>query len=162
MGVSGIAIATLCSEFVGLVYILSKVLKTDIKNYVSSKFFLPKKDMIVEILKQSMPSTISMICVGCGIFILFYFVSLYSDVAAGGYGAGVRFEQLFLLPILGLNTSTLALVGQNYGALKFDRVKEIYSKTILIGVSAMIVGGIIIYILSGLVMSFFTNDPEQI
>ena len=51
MGVSGIAIATLCSEFVGLVYILSKVLKTDIKNYVSSKFFLPKKDMIVEILK---------------------------------------------------------------------------------------------------------------
>ena len=162
MGVSGIAIATLCSEFVGLVYILSKVLKTDIKNYASSKFFLPKKDMIVEILKQSMPSTISMICVGCGIFILFYFVSLYSDVAAGGYGAGVRFEQLFLLPILGLNTSTLALVGQNYGALKFDRVKEIYSKTILIGVSAMIVGGIIIYILSGLVMSFFTNDPEQI
>ena len=162
MGVSGIAIATLCSEFVGLIYILSKVLKTEIKDFVSLNCFIPKKEMIIEILKQAMPSSISMISVGFGIFILFYFVSQYSDVAAGGYGAGVRFEQLFLLPIIGLNTSTLALVGQNYGALKFERIKEIYEKTIAIGITAMLIGGSIIYLLSGIVMGFFTNDPEQI
>ena len=162
MGVSGIAIATLCSEFVGLIYILSKVLNTEIKDFVSLNCFIPKKEMIIEILKQAMPSSISMISVGFGIFILFYFVSQYSDVAAGGYGAGVRFEQLFLLPIIGLNTSTLALVGQNYGALKFDRIKEIYDKTIAIGITAMLIGGSIIYLLSSVVMGFFTNDPEQI
>jgi putative MATE family efflux protein len=162
MGVSGIAIATLCAEFIALIYILSKVLKTEIKDFVSLDCFFPKKIMIIEILKQAMPTSISMVSVGFGIFILFYFVSLYSDVAAGGYGAGVRFEQLFLLPIIGLNTSTLALVGQNYGALKFERIKEIYDKTIVIGITAMIIGGIIIYLLSGIVMSFFTDDPEQI
>lgn len=162
MGVSGIAIATLCAEFIALIYILSKVLKTEIKDFVSLDCFFPKKDMIIEILKQAMPTSISMVSVGFGIFILFYFVSLYSDVAAGGYGAGVRFEQLFLLPIIGLNTSTLALVGQNYGALKFERIKEIYDKTIVIGITAMIIGGTIIYLLSGIVMSFFTDDPEQI
>ena len=118
--------------------------------------------MIIEILKQSMPTSISMISVGLGIFVLFYFVSQYSDVAAGGYGAGVRFEQLFLLPIIGLNTSTLALVGQNYGALKFNRIKEIYGKTITIGVSAMLLGGTVIYFSSGSVMGFFTDDHEQI
>ena len=162
MGVSGIAIATLCAEFIGLIYILFKVLKTEIKDFVSLNCFIPKKDMIIEILKQSMPTSISMISVGLGIFVLFYFVSQYSDVAAGGYGAGVRFEQLFLLPIIGLNTSTLALVGQNYGALKFNRVEEIYSKTIIIGVSAMLLGGTVIYFSSGSVMGFFTDDPEQI
>ena len=162
MGVSGIAIATLCAEFIALIYILSKVLKTEIKDFVSLDCFFPKKNMIIEILKQAMPTSISMVSVGFGIFILFYFVSLYSDVAAGGYGAGVRFEQLFLLPIIGLNTSTLALVGQNYGALKFERIKEIYDKTIVIGITAMIIGGTIIYLLSGMVMGFFTDDPEQI
>ncbi|MDB9986033.1 MATE family efflux transporter [Pelagibacterales bacterium] len=162
MGVSGIAIATLCAEFIALIYILSKVLKTEIKDFVSLDCFFPKKDMSIEILKQAMPTSISMVSVGFGIFILFYFVSLYSDVAAGGYGAGVRFEQLFLLPIIGLNTSTLALVGQNYGALKFERIKEIYDKTIVIGITAMIIGGTIIYLLSGIVMGFFTDDPEQI
>ena len=162
MGVSGIAIATLCAEFIALIYILSKVLKTEIKDFVSLDCFFPKKDMIIEILKQAMPTSISMVSVGFGIFILFYFVSLYSDIAAGGYGAGVRFEQLFLLPIIGLNTSTLALVGQNYGALKFERIKEIYDKTIVIGITAMIIGGTIIYLLSGIVMGFFTDDPEQI
>ena len=162
MGVSGIAIATLCAEFIALIYILSKVLKTEIKDFVSLDCFFPKKNMIIEILKQAMPTSISMVSVGFGIFILFYFVSLYSDVAAGGYGAGVRFEQLFLLPIIGLNTSTLALVGQNYGALKLERIKEIYDKTIVIGITAMIIGGTIIYLLSGIVMGFFTDDPEQI
>ena len=162
MGVSGIAIATLCAEFIALIYILSKVLKTEIKDFVSLDCFFPKKNIIIEILKQAMPTSISMVSVGVGIFILFYFVSLYSDVAAGGYGAGVRFEQLFLLPIIGLNTSTLALVGQNYGALKFERIKEIYDKTIVIGITAMIIGGTIIYLLSGIVMGFFTDDPEQI
>jgi len=162
MGVSGIAIATLCAEFIALIYILSKVLKTEIKDFVSLDCFFPKKNIIIEILKQAMPTSISMVSVGFGIFILFYFVSLYSDVAAGGYGAGVRFEQLFLLPIIGLNTSTLALVGQNYGALKFERIKEIYDKTIVIGITAMIIGGTIIYLLSGIVMGFFTDDPEQI
>ena len=162
MGVSGIAIATLCAEFIGLIYLIFTVLKTEIKDFVSLNCFIPKKDMIIEILKQSMPTSISMISVGFGIFVLFYFVSQYSDVAAGGYGAGVRFEQLFLLPIIGLNTSTLALVGQNYGALKFDRIKEIYNKTITIGVTAMLFGGAIIYMSSGLVMGFFTSDPEQI
>ena len=109
-----------------------------------------------------MPTSISMISFGFGIFILFYFVSLYSDVAAGGYGAAIRFEQLFLLPIIGLNSSTLALVGQNYGALKFKRIHEIYNKTILFGCSAMLLGGFIIFTCSGFVMQFFTSNSEQI
>ena len=45
---------------------------------------------------------------------------------------------------------------------KFDRIKEIYNKTITIGVTAMLFGGAIIYMSSGLVMGFFTSDPEQI
>ena len=76
MGVSGIAIATLCAEFIGLIYILFKVLKTEIKDFVSLNCFIPKKDMIIEILKQSMPTSISMISVGLGIFVLFYFALL--------------------------------------------------------------------------------------
>ncbi|MDC3111246.1 MATE family efflux transporter [Pelagibacteraceae bacterium] len=162
MGVSGIAIATLCVEFVGLIYILLKLIKTEIRDFISLNCFIPKKELQIEILRQALPTSISMASFGFGIFILFYFVSQYSEVAAGGYGAAIRFEQLFLLPIIGLNSSTLAIVGQNYGALEYERVRETYSKTILIGCSAMIVGGIVIYFMSGTVMYFFTEDTEQI
>ena len=162
LGVAGIAIATLCAELIGLIYIFSKLIKTEIRNFITLHCFIPKKELLIEILKQATPTSISMISFGFGIFILFYFVSLYSDVAAGGYGAAIRFEQLFLLPIIGLNSSTLALVGQNYGALKFKRIHEIYNKTILFGCSAMLIGGFIIFTCSGFVMQFFTSNSEQI
>lgn len=162
LGVAGIAVATLCAELIGLIYIFFKLIKTEIRNFITLHCFIPKKELLIEILKQAMPTSISMISFGFGIFILFYFVSLYSDVAAGGYGAAIRFEQLFLLPIIGLNSSTLALVGQNYGALKFKRIHEIYNKTILFGCSAMLLGGFIIFTCSGFVMQFFTSNSEQI
>ena len=162
LGVAGIAVATLCAELIGLIYIFSKLIKTEIRNFITLHCFIPKKELLIEIFKQATPTSISMISFGFGIFILFYFVSLYSDVAAGGYGAAIRFEQLFLLPIIGLNSSTLALVGQNYGALKFKRIHEIYNKTILFGCSAMLIGGFIIFTCSGFVMQFFTSNSEQI
>ena len=71
-----------------------------------------------------------MVFIGLGVFVLLYYVSMYGDYSAGGYGAAIRFEQLFLLPVLGLNASTLALVGQNFGAEQYQRVIETYKKAI--------------------------------
>ena len=100
--------------------------------------------------------------VGLGVFILIYLVSSYGEYSAGGYGTGVRFEQLFLLPILGLNTATLSLVGQNFGANNLERIKEIYFLTLKYGVGLMIIGGLIIFTSSPYVMSFFSSNIDII
>ena len=162
MGISGIALATILSELIGLIYIVYKVNQTEIKNYISFECFKPKKDLIIDILKQAIPSGFSMGLVGFGVFILIYLVSTYGDFSAGGYGTAVRFEQLFLLPILGLNTATLSLVGQNLGAGNLMRIKEIYYTTLKYGVGLTLIGGLIIFISSSHVMRFFSNDAEII
>ena len=122
----------------------------------------PKKDLIIDILKQAVPSGLSMGLVGFGVFILIYLVSTYGNYSAGGYGTAVRFEQLFLLPILGLNTATLSLVGQNLGAGNLIRIKKIYFITLKFGFGLMILGGVIIFLSSSHVMKFFSDDPEII
>jgi len=162
MGISGIALATLCSQLYGLFYIIYKVNKTELRNYISFKYFSPKIKLIKDIVRQSIPSTVSMGFVGLGIFVLLYYVSLYGDYSAGGYGAALRFEQLFLLPVLGLNASTLSIVGQNLGANNFQRIKDTYIKSIIYGIGFMIVAGIIIFLSSSYVMAFFTEDTEII
>jgi putative MATE family efflux protein len=131
MGISGIALATIVSELVGLIYIIYKLNKTEIRKYIFLECFKPKKDLILDILRQAIPSGLSMGMVGLGVFILIYLVSSYGEYSAGGYGTGVRFEQLFLLPILGLNIATLSLVGQNFGANNIERIKEIYSPYVM-------------------------------
>ena len=162
MGISGIALATIMSEIVGLIYLIYKVNKTEIHNYISLRCFIPDKELTLDILKQAIPSGLSMGMVGLGVFILIFLVSDYGDYSAGGYGTGVRFEQLFLLPILGLNTAALSLIGQNYGANNMNRLKEIYFTCLKYGFGLMIIGGLIIFISSTYVMSFFSDNEEII
>ena len=51
------------------------------------------------------------------------------------------FEQILLLPVLGLNTAIISIVGQNFGASQDLRVKESYYKAIIYGTVSMIIAG---------------------
>ena len=162
MGIKGIALATLCSQFVGLIYIIVKVNSTNLKKYLDMKCFIPKLSLQKEIFTQAIPAIGSMMFIGLGVFVLLYYVSMYGDYSAGGYGAAIRFEQLFLLPVLGLNASTLALVGQNFGAANFNRILETYKKSILYGTIFMATCGIFIFFSADYIMYFFSDDKEII
>jgi Na+-driven multidrug efflux pump len=96
--------------------------------------------------------------VALGVFIITFFVSKYSVNAVAGYGIATRIEQLFLLPLIGLNIATLTLVGQNNGAKKFSRVKETVLIAIRYGISIIIIGDILMFIFAKLIMSLFTKD----
>ena len=162
MGIKGIALATLCSQLFGLIYIILKVNKTNLKKFLNPECFIPKYNLQKEILSQTIPATISMMLIGLGVFVLLFYVSTYGDYSAGGYGAAIRFEQLFLLPVLGLNASTLALVGQNFGAMNFVRIHETYTKSIFYGTLFMGICGLFVFFSSNYIMYFFSDNDEII
>jgi Na+-driven multidrug efflux pump len=97
-----------------------------------------------------------------GVFNIFYFVGQFGELSTAGYGTAVRIEQVLLLPVIGLNTAVLTIAGQNYGAKFFNRIKEVYGKALFFGSGFMIIAGVIIYLSSSLVISFFTTDQEVI
>ena len=162
MGIKGIALATLCSQLFGLIYIILKVNKTNLKKFLNPECFIPKYNLQKEILSQTIPATISMMLIGLGVFVLLFYVSTYGDYSAGGYGAAIRFEQLFLLPVLGLNASTLALVGQNFGAMNFVRIYETYTRSIFYGTLFMGICGLFVFFSSDYIMYFFSDNDEII
>ena len=79
-----------------------------------------------------MPITLALFLVATGSYMLLYFLSIFGDQAVAGYGAAVRFEHLFSLPVIGLNTAVISIAGQNFGARRYSRVKEVYFKCKLI------------------------------
>ena len=100
--------------------------------------------------------------ISVGIFIILFFIGQYGDLALAGYGTAIRYEQLYLLPVLGLNIAVLSMVSQNFGAKQLNRVKEIYNKAILFGCTFMFFSGFIIYFSAETAVSFFTNNKEVI
>lgn len=163
LGTLGVAIATVICQLAGSIYLAYKVRKV-IGYRISAKAlksFSFKSQ--AEILSQGVPAILNMLTIAVGVFVINYYIYQFgSDASTAGYGAAMRLEQLALLPAIGLNAATLALVGQNYGAGKFDRVRETYSAALKIGIVIMTVGMALIYPFTPFLISLFNNDPEVI
>ena len=52
LGISGLAIATIISQLISLIYIFIKVVKIDLISIISSKFFFIKQNFILDLIKQ--------------------------------------------------------------------------------------------------------------
>ena len=159
LGIKGIAYATIISQFVGIFYLFIKLSKTQIYKYVHVTI-IPHFNIIGNILSQGIPASIGMMMIAVGSYILIYFVGIFGVEAIAGYTSAGRYEQLFFLPLLGLSTATVSIVGQNYGAKQYKRVIETYKKGIKIGVMVLSLLGLIIFLTADIAMNLFTDNPN--
>ncbi|PPR53455.1 MAG: hypothetical protein CFH16_01008, partial [Alphaproteobacteria bacterium MarineAlpha5_Bin6] len=160
LGIKGIALSTIISQFVGLIYILYKVSQTYLINYLYPKCFIPKINIIIDLLKQGLPASFGMMMISVGVYVILYFISQFGDMALAGYGTAIRYEQIFLLPVLGLNTAVLSMVGQNFGAKKINRINEIYNKALIYGCGLMFICAFLIYFTAEYAVGLFTDNAE--
>ena len=161
-GIGGLAIATVISQSIGTVYLAYKVNLCKLRKYLYIQCFIPKYTLMRDLLSQAVPIMFSMLFIGVGIFNILYFIGQFGELATAGYGAALRVEQVFLLPVIGLNTAVLSIGGQNFGAKEFYRIKELYSKALLFGCSFMAAAGIILFFGAEFFVSQFTNNSEAI
>ena len=161
-GIAGLAIATIISQTIGTIYLAYKVNNCKIREYLKLKCFFPKFEYLKPLTTQAVPVMFSMLFIGVGIFNILYFIGQFGELATAGYGAALRVEQVFLLPVIGLNTAVLSIGGQNFGAKAYDRIRELYTKALLFGSSFMAVSGIIIFFGAEFFVSLFTDNQEAV
>ena len=161
-GIAGLAIATVISQSFGTIYLAYKVNSCEIRKYLKLECFIPKIELIKTLTKQSLPVMFSMLFIGVGIFNILYFIGQFGDLATAGYGAALRVEQVFLLPVIGLNTAVLSIGGQNFGAKNYNRIRELYTKALVFGSSFMVLAGIILFFGAEFFVSQFTDNSIAI
>ena len=161
-GIAGLAIATVISQSIGTIYLAFKVNNCQIRNYLKPQCFIPKFEYLKSLTNQAVPVMFSMLFIGVGIFNILYFIGKFGDLATAGYGAALRVEQVFLLPVIGLNTAVLSIGGQNYGAKAYNRIRELYTKALFFGISFMTVAGVIIFFGAEFFVSLFTDNQEAV
>ncbi len=120
MKVQGIALATIISEAIVMLYLMYRVSQT--KLWCGLGQFKYDSKVIKEIAKQGLPPSVNMFMMAFGMYIITYFVAPFGKEAVAAFGIGMRIEQIFLMPVIGLNIATLAIVSQNNGAKAFGRI----------------------------------------
>tara|TARA_B100001175_G_scaffold55509_1_gene44565 strand:- start:177 stop:1514 length:1338 start_codon:yes stop_codon:yes gene_type:complete len=162
MGIKGIGLATVISQFLSLFIIFIKVIGNSRIKKLTTKYFLPKFIFFKNIFFQSMPIIVSICAYSFASAIVFIYVSQDGEYATAGYGAASRFEQILFLPVLGINTAIISIIAQNYGAMKFDRIRETFFIAIKYALFIMFFAAIVVFLAADVVTSLFSNNPEVI
>ena len=84
------------------------------------------------------------------------------DMAIGAYGIMNRLLVLYVMIVLGLTMGMQPIVGYNFGAQKYDRVKATLRLSILTGVCITSTGFIICELFPHAVSAVFTSDGQLI
>lgn len=161
MGITGIALATIFVQFLGCIYLGFEVSRAGLVTRAGlRKYFKPNFGLIRQIAGQGVPIFIDLMALTFGFFAVTWFVSLFGQKAIAAYGAAGRIEQLALLPLIGIDVATLALVSQNNGARLPKRIHETVWVAAKYGMLIMLIMGSLVFIFARPVMMLFTEDPE--
>jgi len=157
-GLAGIAMATISIQCLGNFYMFSQLSKTGIVTSLKPIELVPRLKEFRELFGQGFPSAMNMMTVSIGIFIITWYVGRFGEQAVAAYGIGTRIEQIALLPVMGLNISTLALTAQNYGAGRIGRIRETVKVSLRYGVLIAMTGTIASLLFSRELIGVFTSD----
>jgi putative MATE family efflux protein len=162
-GVKGAAIATVISHIASSVYIFAFFVSRSSIFHIKLKMFKINKSISRRILAIGTPSFLMEI-VGSVMFLLFIkIVRQYGgDIYIAITGIGIRIIDLIFMPILGISQGLSPLIGFNYGARLYPRVKKVLGEAFIWTSVVTISGFIIMVIFPESLISIFTSDISVI
>lgn len=114
------------------------------------------------ILKVGLPAAVQQGLAAFGFLFVTGIVNSYGASATAAFGAALRIDQVALLPAMGFGVAVSMMAGQNIGAQKFDRVREVFRWGLVISGGVTLVGTVAVLALPGLLLRSFLNDAEAI
>lgn len=162
-GIRGAAMATVLSQFIGMVWVVNHFRNQESFVHFKPGFWKMKRRIIGSIFSIGM-SPFLMNITACAIVILINnsLLTYGGDMAIGAYGIINRLLMLYVMIVMGLTMGMQPIIGYNYGALKIDRVKHTLRLGIFVGVLITSSGFIICELFPHTVSAIFTDSEELI
>jgi putative MATE family efflux protein len=157
MGLNGAAWASVISQACALTLALVYLNRQDHLIAINFRKLYFEKHITWLIFKIGFPSMIQQSLVSIGSVFVTSYVNYFGASAIAAFGAANRIDMVATMPAIAIGMATTALTGQNLGAKKPERVKEIFKWALLMG--TMISGFVSIVAVSfpGLVLSMFIH-----
>ena len=162
-GIRGAAMATVVSQFIGMVWVVQHFRSKNSFVHFHHGFWRLKKRIVGSIFSIGM-SPFAMNVTACVIVIIINngLQKYGGDMAIGAYGIMNRLLMLYVMIVMGLTMGMQPIIGYNYGAQKQDRVKHTLRLGIIVGVLITSSGFIICELFPHAVSAIFTDSEELI
>lgn len=165
-GVEGAALATIAGQGINAVYFLVCLFRfRSVK--LQRSYFVPRIQVAGRVLLLGISSFITqiaavfVIAVMNNTLVAYGALSKYgADIPLAALGVTAKISQLVTSMVLGLATGIQPILGYNYGAGRYDRVKRTYRLALLFTTAIMMAAFLLFQLRPAAVVGIFGNESE--
>ncbi|MFB5663305.1 MATE family efflux transporter [Alteribacillus sp. HJP-4] len=160
MGMEGAAYATVISQ--GSAFLFGIIYSSRKKGLPFTIPTVPPLEEFKRIFKLGLPSGLSMVAISGGVLAIMTVVTSFGETVVAGYGAAQRMDSLIMLPAITLGSAITSMAGQNIGAEKWDRVRNIAKSGIILILIVSVTISMMIFLGAEFLMKMFVEDSETV
>ncbi len=161
-GVSGVAIATIVSQYLSAILIVSYLLKIGNSCRLNLKKLRFYKDELKSILLLGVPAGFQSSLFSLSNVIIQSTVNSFGSVAMAGITAGSNFDSYVYTCTNAVAQTTMTFTSQNIGARKFSNIGKVYRLCIIMAFAISAVMGAAGTFFGDFIVGLFSDDPEVI
>ena len=163
LGIKGAAMATTLSAIVSSVVLFSHYLRKKSILHINFRSFRPDGIMLREVFKIGTPSLIRQLLASVAVGILNQMATRYGgDAALAGMGLMSRIFMVSMYVLFGFVQGFQPVAGYNYGAKRYDRLRQSVTFTVLITTAMSIITALVFVLLPRQIMGIFRAEPDVV
>lgn len=164
MGVQGAAYATVLAQLISVVLCFIRIFRKFPVLHLQKSDFRPEKGLIVEMYKSGLSMGLMSCLVSIGTIMLQSAINTFGTTVIVAHTAARKVFEIMSLPMSVLGSAMATYCGQNYGAKRFDRIRQGIRASLLIAAIWSVAVFIICHTVEGALIRFVasTTDAEVI
>lgn len=162
LGIEGAAIATGLGQVLTVVIYLFYYFLRPIPVKLRRQYVRPEKEIVKRLYGVGVSASLTMSLPSLMISCLNVILSGFSQSYVLVLGVYYKLQTFLYLTANGIVQGIRPLIGYNYGARMYDRVKKIYRTALYLILSIMALGTILCFLLPEPLMGIFTNNPDTV
>lgn len=158
MGVAGAGLATIIAQALSGLLCLVYVAKKFPQLHLKKSDFKWDTKYSMKHLSLALPMAFQMSVTAIGVMVVQAVLNSFGSTVIAGYTAANKIEQLISQPQISFGVTMATFVGQNYGAMRDDRIREGAKKCswVVLAFTAVVVGLVLIF--SNQIASIFLDS----
>ncbi len=162
LGVRGVAIATVMGQLATMIWVLfyftkKSNLRLNFRNF-RIDFSLMSKIAFIGLSPALMQLAMASVSISYNNLLMKY----GGDIAVSAFSVYNSAMTIAIMPIFGINQGVQPIVGYNYGAKKYDRVRKTMTYGVISATVIVVVGSVFIRLFPEQIVRAFNSSPELI
>lgn len=162
MGAAGAAIATVIGNIFTDLFFIFVILKKSRKLSMNPRIVSIKREELLQLLVIGIPASVTNLTQSLGIALTNRCLLAYGTIKIASMGIVMKVNMIAVLVLIGFAFGAQPLIGYNYGAKNYRRLKEILRFAVSFEAGTALLLSALLSAAAPRMLQLFVNDPEMI